>query len=200
MIEPQLALIMTYAAKISGHPDRIVHWLDVCDRQIDDDTVIAGWRSARAAAVMMRGINATPRDDPAQAVALCEQAVALEAAAGTEQHPVALASLGSAYAAAGRFEDAVPILADSWRRRGQGLWSRALDLQLAGMLAISLLRLGRGEAVDRVLVEAAPAVAAAEDSWGDAAAPLVAELQLANARRRYEVGDFEPARSRLSTR
>ncbi len=87
VIEPQLALPMAYAAKISGRPDRIVHWLDVCDRQIDDDTVIAGWRSARAAAVMMRGINGTPPDDPAQAVALCEQAVALEAAAGTEQHP-----------------------------------------------------------------------------------------------------------------
>jgi len=98
---------------------------------------------------MMRGINGTPPDDPAQAVA-CEQAVALEAAAGMEQHPVALASLRSAYAFAGRFDDAVPIPADSWRQRGQRLWSRALDLQLAGLLAISLLQLGRGEAVDRV--------------------------------------------------
>ena len=31
---------------------------------------------------MMRGINGTPAGDPAQAVALCEQAVALEQAAG----------------------------------------------------------------------------------------------------------------------
>ena len=105
-VEPQLALTMAYAAKISGQPDRIVHWLDVCERRIDDDTVIDSWRSARAAALMMRGINGTPPDDPAQAVALCEQAVALEAAAGTEHNPVALAALGSAYGFDGRFEEA----------------------------------------------------------------------------------------------
>ena len=195
-VEPPLALVMSYAAKISGHPDRITHWLDACERRIDADTVIDGWRSARAAAVMMRGINGTPPDDTARAVALCEEAVALEAAAGTAEQPVALAALGSAYAFDGRFADAVPILADSWRRREQGHWSRALDLQLAGLLALSLVQLGRGEDVDRVLAEAASAATAAEQDWGDAAAPLVAQLRLADARRRYELGDLDQARIR----
>ncbi len=195
-IEPSLALSLSYAAKISGRRDQIIHWLDVCDRQIDDGTVIKGWRSSRAAAVMMRGVNGTAADDPAEAVALCEQAVALEAAAGTAQHPVAMAALGSAYAFDGRFEDAVPILADSWRRRGQGHWSLPLDLQLAGLLGLSLLQLGRGDALDRLLAEAAPAATAAEQHWGDAAAPLVAQLYLADARRRYELGDLAQARAR----
>ncbi|HSU34349.1 MAG TPA: LuxR C-terminal-related transcriptional regulator [Propionibacteriaceae bacterium] len=195
LVDPQLALALAYAAKLSGHPDRIGHWLDVCDRQLDDHTVITGWRSARAAAVMMRGINGLPEPDTAQAVALCEQAVALEEAAGTPQHPLAMAALGSAYAFDGRFDDAVPILADSWRQRERGHGSLSLHLQLAGLLAISLLQLGRGEAVDRVLAEAAAAASAAEHDWGDAAAPVVAQLRLAGARRSYERGDLDRSRT-----
>lgn len=196
-IPAQLALTLSYAAKISGHPDRVVHWLDVAGRQMDADTVVEGWRSAEAAALTMRGINGTPASETARAVALCEQAVAIEEAAGTAQHPMALSALGSAYAFDGRFADAAPILADVWRRRGQWRDSRSLDLQLAGLLSISLLQLGYGEAVDTLLAEALPVAADAEQQWGDAAAPLVVQLHLATARRRYELGDLDPARTRL---
>ena len=146
---------------------------------------------------MMRGINGLPETDTARAVALCEQAVALEAAAGTQQHPMALATLGSAYAFDGRFEDAVPLLAGAWRDRGQGHWSAGLDLQLAGLLALSLLQLHRDELVDRVLAEAGPLAADAEQSWGDAAAPLVVQVHLVAARRHYERGELEQARAGL---
>jgi LuxR family maltose regulon positive regulatory protein len=196
-VPPQLALPLSYAAKISGHPERVVHWIEVAERQIDDDTVLDGWRSVRAAALMMRGINGTPASDPAQAVALCEQAVALEQAAGIAVPALALTALGSAYAFDGRFDEAATILADAWRRRGQGQWSRSLDLQLAGLLAVSLLQLGRGPEVDRVLAEAEPFVADAEQNWGGAAAPLVVQLRLAEARRRYELGDIKAAGRQL---
>lgn len=196
-VPPQLALPLSYAAKISNHPERVIHWIEVAERQIDENTVLDGWRSARAAALMMRGINGTPASDPDQAVALCEQAVALEQAAGTAVPALALTALGSAYAFDGRFDEAATILADAWRRRGQGHWSRSLDLQLAGLLAISLLQLGRASEVDRVLAEAESLAADAEQHWGAAAAPLVVQLRLAEARRRYELGDFGTAGHQL---
>ena len=57
-VGPQLALSLAYAAATSGHPDRVAHWLDLCDERIAADTVVAGWRSARAAALMMRALSA----------------------------------------------------------------------------------------------------------------------------------------------
>ena len=166
-VEPQLALSMSYAAKISGRPDRIMHWLDVCDRQIDDDTVITGWRSARAAAVMMRGINGTPPDDPARGGGLVR---AGGGAGGGGRDRRSIRSRWLRWAARTPSPGGSRMPYRSWPTRGgdadRAHWSRALDLQLAGLLAISLLQLGRGEAVDRLLVEAAPAAAAAEQQLG----------------------------------
>ena len=57
--------------------------------------------------------------------------------------------------------------------------------------------MGDGEAVDTVLAEAAAMAAEAEQGWGDAAAPVVVQLRLAEARRRYELGDLEQGRTGL---
>ena len=48
-----------------------------------------------------------------------------------------------------------------------------------------------------MLTEAEPFVAVAEQNWGGPAAPLVVQLRLAAARRRYELGDFEAASHQL---
>jgi LuxR family maltose regulon positive regulatory protein len=58
-VPPQLALFLAYAAGAGENRERARHWLDVCDRQIDADTVIEGWRSARAAEFSLRGLLAT---------------------------------------------------------------------------------------------------------------------------------------------
>src|SRR5262249_37635470 len=40
VIHASLALSMTYAAEFTWQRERGVHWLDVCDRRIEEDTVV----------------------------------------------------------------------------------------------------------------------------------------------------------------
>jgi LuxR family maltose regulon positive regulatory protein len=190
-VPPQLALFLAYAAGAGENRERARHWLDVCDRQIDADTVIEGWRSARAAEFSLRGLLATDPSDPAQAVAICEQGLALEGA-----HPVAEMAVGLAYGLAGRFSDATAILGKTWRMRGQGRWSSGVDLQVAGQLCLFLLALE--SPLDAVVAEAAAAADVAEREWGAAAAgPVISTIRLIEGRRHYQRGDLDSARARL---
>jgi LuxR family maltose regulon positive regulatory protein len=193
-VHPRLALSLAFAAEISGHHDRVPRLLDLLDRRIDADSVIDNWRSAPAAALMMRGLIGTPASESAASVAFCERALALEAEAGTDQHPIALLALGSAYGLDGRFEEGARILSDSWRLRGRGLWSRATDLQVAGLLSLFLLSLDREEQLDRLLAEAQPLVDVAVRDWGDTAAHVATLVRFVQGRRAYQQGDLAAAR------
>ncbi|HEY7103726.1 MAG TPA: LuxR C-terminal-related transcriptional regulator [Mycobacteriales bacterium] len=198
-VKPGLALSLAYAASItSGRLDRIPYWLDVCDGHLGPDSALDGWHSARAAALVMRAVIGTSDADPDRSIALAEQAADLETGTGTAGHAIARAALGSAYARAGRFDDAVPILLDSWRRRDDGAWSVGVSLQLAGLLGLALLELDRGADADRVLREARPIVEQAERDWGEAAAPAVTLLRLVEGRRSYLQGDARTARTVLT--
>ena len=116
---------------------------------------------------------------------------------GPRAYPVALAALGSAYAFDGRFDEAAPILADVLAATRTGPLVTQLSIFSWPVSSRSAcLQLGRATEVDRVLAEAEPFAADAEQNWGDAAAPLVVQLRLADARRRYELGDFDTARRR----
>ena len=198
-LPPQLALFLTYAAEVSGHHDEVAHWLDICRRQTDDDTVVDGWGSPYSPELTLRALVGTPASQPARIVALCEQAVALETAAGFPHQPVAMLALGTAYGLDGRFEEAVRILADSWRQRGTGLWSLQIDLQVAEVLSLFLLQLGRHDELDRCLAQADPLADVAERDWGDGAAHVVAMVRLVQARRAYERGDMAQAGERLGS-
>jgi LuxR family maltose regulon positive regulatory protein len=198
-VHPQLALFLTYAAEVSGSRDRVGHWLDVCGRQILEDTVVQGWRSPRAAELSLRGVLAMSPAEPVETVALCERALALEAAAGTEQHPVALVALGRAYGLAGRFEEGARLLAGSWRMRGQGHWSTGVDLQVAGLLSLFLLVLEADEELDRLLVDAVPLADVAERDWGTGvAAHVVALIRIVEGRRSYQRGELAKAAAQLT--
>jgi LuxR family maltose regulon positive regulatory protein len=130
---------------------------------------------------------------------MCERALALEAAAGTERHPVALVALGRAYGLAGRFEDGARILAGSWRMRGQGHWSTGVDLQVAGLLSLFLLALAADGELDRLLAEAVVVAETAEREWGEAAAaPVVTLIRLVEGRRSYQRGDLPLAAAQLA--
>jgi LuxR family maltose regulon positive regulatory protein len=198
-VSPQLALFLTYAADASGNRDRVVHWLDVCARQIDEDTVVAGWRSPRAAEFSLRGLLATSPSDPERQIAVCEQSLALETAAGTERHPIAVMSLGVAYSFTGRFADGARLLAETWRMRGQGRWSTGVDLQVAGQLCLVLLALESAGELDKLLVDAVAAADVAEREWGEAAAAqLVVMIRLVEGRRTYQRGDVARAGAQLA--
>jgi LuxR family maltose regulon positive regulatory protein len=196
-VEPQLALSMAYAAATSGRLDRVPHWLDVCDEHITPDTGVAGFRSPRAAAVMMRAVIGLPDAESARAVELCRQADLLETEAGGAGHPIVAAALGSALARDGQFDEAAGILLDTWRRRDRIEWSPGVPLQIAGNLGMSLLELGRGDDVDTFLREAVPLADQAEREWGAAAGAVVALLRVVQGRRAYQRGDAAPARALL---
>ncbi len=198
VVQPQLALFMAYAAEVSGHHERVVPWLDVCHRQIDESTVVKDWRSPHAAELSLRGLVGTPASDPARVIALSEESLALETGAGTDRHPVAMVALGGAYGLGGRFDEGARILAGSWRQRGQGHWSTGVDLQVAGLLSLFLLALDRADELDRLLVEAGALAAEAERDWGDAgAAPVVGLIRLVQSRRSYQRGDLTRAKAEL---
>ncbi|WP_433201337.1 LuxR C-terminal-related transcriptional regulator [Dactylosporangium sp. CS-047395] len=197
-VPPALALALAYTADASGHRDRIVHWIDVCARQIDEHTVVPRWASARAAEYSLRGLFGTDPARPEQAVDVVERALALETAAGHPDHPVIRVALGEAYGLAGRFEEAVPLLAGFWRTRGQGPWATGMDLQAAGQLALFLLALDAHDELDRHLAEAVPAADRTESDWGDGAAGYVVTIRLVEGRRAYQRGDLDRARERLA--
>ena len=198
-IGTQLALNLAYAADINGQRDRVVHWLDVCEQQIESDTAPNDrWRSSRAGVLAMRGVLGTPASESGLAVSLCEQAVALETAAGNDHNPDALAALGRAYGLDGRFEEGARILSDSWHGAGQLHWSTELDLQVASLLSLFLLALGRENELDRHLLEAGVVADGAESEWGAAAAaPVVTLVRLAQGRRSYQRRDLVMAREQL---
>ncbi len=197
-ISPQLALNLAYAADVSGHPEQVEYWLTVCDRRIDEDTVIEGWRSPRAAQLALWASFVVPADETARAVRISERALALETAAGTENHPVAMVSLGRAYGFDGRFPEAIEVLTRCWAQRADGHWPTGVTLRVAGGLGLFLLASDAAEDLDRHLVEACEPADVAEREWGDSvAAPVTAMLRAVQGRRSYQRGDLTTARTEL---
>lgn len=196
VVGPPLALPMAYAAAITGQHHRVVPWLDLCDARIAPDTVIEGWRIARAAALAMRAALGTPDSDPGLAVELAERALELETDAGNPRHPIARNALAGALILDGRFGEAVVLLGESWQQRDRYAWTVQVALQLAGLLGLSLLELDRGADLDRVLREAGESADEAEKAWGEAA-PVVAMLRVVQGRRRHLSGDPTAARELL---
>jgi LuxR family maltose regulon positive regulatory protein len=200
-ISVRLAVNIAYAADLSGHADRAAHWLDVCDRLLDnghDDDGIQRWSSARAGVLALRGVMATPPAESALAVSRCERALALEAAAGNPDSPEARAALGRVYGLDARFDEGADLLAESWRRRHEFGWATERNLQVAAFLGLFLLAAGRLDEVDTLLDEAGPLADAAERDWGPSAAQTVTTpIRLVQGRRAYQSGDLALARQCL---
>ena len=197
-VTPQLALTLSYAAEACNRRDRVPYWLDVCDRRLGSDTPVPGWRSARAAALMMRGLVGTAESETARSVELTRQAVELERAAGDRDPQTALLALGAALARDGQFGDAAEILRDAWRSRGRRDWSTGVHLQIAGLLGLALNQLSRSAELDELLREARPLADQAEQNWGAAAGPLVALLRVVEGRELYQRGEVADAREVLA--
>ncbi|MFD3403634.1 LuxR C-terminal-related transcriptional regulator [Kribbella sp. NPDC058693] len=197
-VRSQLAVYLAYAADLTGRRDQVVHWLDLAERKLDADTVITYWRSPRAGILALRGVLGTPESQPALAVRLCEEAVALETAAGYAENPDAQAALGRAYGLDARFDEGARLLADCWRRRDQFPWSTERVLQVAGQLSLCLLGVGREQELDSLLAQAGAIADQTERDWGPAAAAHVVTLvRIVEARRTYQRGDLVRAREQL---
>ena len=198
VVHASLALSMTYAAEFTWQRERGVHWLEVCDRRIDDDTIVDRWRNPRAAVLALRAVMGVPVVETATSVAMLEEAVSMEAAAGSVDNPVGQIALGRAYGFDGRFEDAVRVLGDVKRGRVTIDWWADVDPYLSGLLALFLLQLDRGEEVDRLLVEARRFLDSAEGAERGAP-PLVAMLLgIVEGRRSAQRGDLARGRVLLT--
>ncbi len=196
-VEPQLATMMAYAAATSGRLDRVTYWLDICDEQITPETVVQGWRSPRAAALMMRAVVGLPDTESARAVEMCRRAVELETEDGAG-YGIAMGALGSALARNADFAEAAEILTGTWKRRNLINWTAGVVLQIGGNLGLSLLQLGRTADLNAFLAEAVPLADGAERGWGDAAGPVVAMVRLVQGRNVYQQGDVTRARELLA--
>jgi len=147
---------------------------------------------------MLRALIGIPDSASARGVELTRQAVALEAAAGGGDHPIAVMALGNALARDGRFAEAADVLLGSWQQRARVGWSTSVTLQTAGSLGLSLLQLGRTAELDALLREVGPLADAIEREWRDAAAPVVAMLRVVAGRRAYVDAEFGEARGLLT--
>lgn len=192
------ALSLAYVATTCGMEDRIEHWLDVCARNASADSAIGGWRSLRAAELSLRGLFAVDRATPEDGVALLEESVALEAEAGTPDHPIAMISLANAYGLAGRFDEATPILARFWHWRNRIPLPTSIALQTAGQLALYLEAAGSFDELDSFLPEAVALADATEADWGGAAAgQVIVMIRIIEGRRSYARGDVGTAEAQL---
>ncbi len=193
-IGPQLALNLAYAADISGHGDRVVHWLDVCDQQIDErhrsqrEVAKRARRSPGHAAVRW----ARPRPSPHWPWRCASRRSPWRrppATRGTRMRwPRWVAPTGSTVGS----------------RRGLGSWPTAgaergklawsTELESSGgqpARASSCSRWAARTSSTATSLEAGAAADGAERDWGAAAAaPVVTLVRLVQGRRCYQRGDL----------
>lgn len=198
VIHASLALSMTYAAEFTWQRERGGQWLEVCGRRIDDGTVVDRWRNPRAAVLALRAVMEVPIVETATSVAMLEEAVEMEASAGSVDNPVGQIALGRAYGLDGRFTDAVRVLSAVKRDRVTIDWWTDVDPYLSGLLALFLLQLDRVEEVDRLLVEARRSLDSSDGERHEAP-PLVAMLLgIVEGRRSAQRRDLARGRALLA--
>ena len=197
------ALVLSYFATTCGMEDRIEHWLDLAVRNARPDSTIGGWGTLRAAELTVRGTYTNMFGDAPStqgtAVAMFEEAVALEAEAGIPDHPTAMIGLAGAYGFAGRFDEAAAIFARFWDARHSIPLTETIALQAVGQLLLFLDLSGSADTLDHYLPEAVAAADAIEEAWGAAVAgPLIVTTRIMQGRRSYERGDLTAADSQLA--
>ncbi len=192
-VGPQLAISLAFAAALCGRQDRVLPWLEVCESKLAPDTVIPGWRSARAAVLCLRATFGTADSETKQAVAQATQAAELEAEGGAEGNPTVRPALASALARDGRLDEGASQLVGLWRTRAEQNWSSWVVLQVASILSLCLVELGRSAEFERLMREIRPLADAVEREWAEASALMVASLRITEGRHRYLKGHVEEA-------
>jgi LuxR family maltose regulon positive regulatory protein len=179
--DPRLCLSLSFAAGLSGQPDRCLAWLQAAEPLIAPDSEsLSGWRSLRAAADSTW--SAYVAGDPETALRYARRAVELEDDPMLWGFVVARQALADALLGAGSAAQAAAVLRECWDTPSRKELPVVLALQCAGQYALVLVETGDAQTAQTVCGEAAEAAAAAEAAWGDAAAAAVAAIRLAQAR------------------
>jgi LuxR family maltose regulon positive regulatory protein len=124
-------------------------------------------------------------------------AVELESDPELPGYVLARTALASAHMRAERYDDAVVLLADAWRRPSRAMLPTPALLQSAGLYAINLLNTDDWETASEVCAEVREASHAVEAGWGDASAASITWLRLVEGRIAHRNGDLATARSSL---
>ncbi len=197
--DPQVFLMLAYAAALTGRFDRAVLWCDNAEKLVDDTTTIHGWHSALASVLAMRAAYGHIADgEVATALSDARRAVQLETDPAQPGYVVSRVALGSTLMRSERFDEAADVLLDAWDQPSRELLPTPVVLQAAGLFALVLL--GQEPAGQRqldrarsLLAEVSARADGAEAAWGDGAAAAVTWVRLAEGRLAYRSGDLEKA-------
>ena len=149
--DPALCVTLAWATAIGGEFARMGRWLDAVEGRVDGGPP-PGWHDLTGAWATLRAVQRLAEADVEQALACAEAAVARETDPAVPGYAMARHLLGTAYLAADRPSEAVPVLTDAWRA------ARALDgppllgLQAACSLALAQFNAGRFEQARQVCV------------------------------------------------
>ncbi|MGW6276154.1 LuxR C-terminal-related transcriptional regulator [Kribbella sp. NPDC055071] len=196
VVSTELAISLATAAFMAGARDEVDPWLDTAESRIRADTVVSGWSDPRAATLARRASWGFPDSASARSVEQASRAVELESPDGDGLVKARMV-LGSAMIRDGRFKEGVTILLESWRDPERVGWPAWVQLQMAGLLGVSLLDLGRSPEFDVVRDQARPLADEAERDWGQAG-PLIGTLfRVCEGRRAYLGGDVAMSKAIL---
>jgi LuxR family maltose regulon positive regulatory protein len=196
---PKLGIALAAAAGFTGRLDRVPPLLDAVDSMLTDESPPpAGWRSARAAAATLRTVYVNSGEAAAQTLDVARQAVALESDPTRQGWVIARIALGGMLSGLDRDDEAARVLGDAVGRAAAVDLPTFSRLQACGLLAVSKFKIGKTEEVRRLLGTALPEAARLENALGDAAAPAVVYLRLAEGLLSQLDGDVVRARTVLA--
>jgi len=196
---PRLGISLAAAAGFTGQLDRVGPLLDAVEAVLTDETPPPqGWRSARAAAAVLRTVYLNAGPSIADGLDLVRQAVALESDPDLWGWVIARIALGGALSGLDRNDEAAQVLGEAVRRAAALNLPAFTQLQASGLLAVTMLKSGQVDAVRRLLRTCLPGAVAIEGALGDAAAPAVAYLRLAEGMLAHRDGDIDRARTVLA--
>jgi LuxR family maltose regulon positive regulatory protein len=197
--DPRLGLALAAAAGFTGRFERVAALLDGVDAGLTENTPPpVGWHSARAAAATLRVVFAPADLAAEQLLDTARAAVDQETDPDRQGWVITRIALGGVLSGLDRNDDAIAVLTEAVRR------APAVDLpaftrhQAAGLLAVTTLKTGGLDQVRRQLHAWLPGAAAIEEALGDAAAPAVAYLRLAEGVLAHRDGDVTRARKVLA--
>ena len=194
--DPALCVTLAWATAIGGEYARMGRWLDAAEGRQDGGPPLL-WHDLGGAWATLRAVQRLAEGDVEQALACAEVAVTRETDPAVPGYAMARHLLGTAYLAADRPSEAVPVLTDAWRAARTLDGPPLLGLQAACSLALAQFNAGRFEQARQVCIESAPAVAAVQQAWGDAAALGIARLLMVEGRLALRDGDVLGARVTL---
>jgi LuxR family maltose regulon positive regulatory protein len=180
--DPRLFVCLATAAGETGREERCTYWLKAAEPLIEAGSEpLPGWTTLRGQTDTLWATFSAAGDADA-AMRHATRAIELEDDPSVGGYVLARQCYGGALLGAGRMQEGVAVLWNSWTSPARRDLPALLQLQAAGQLALVLIHADDVQGAGRVAREVEPLAAAAEQAWGQGAAAAIAGLRLAAAR------------------